>query len=416
MTKSPHRICLITPGHISSTPRIVKEAETLATAGYDVHLVSSSHYAPVEALDQSILRRATWHNIRVCTAAGPQAFLRRLRRRWLRRFRPGFETLSLHQALLLNYPGLPQLVDAAVATEADFFHGHCVAGLAAAAQAAACRNVPYGFDAEDFHEAETVEVEQDPFEGAIVRLIMGAYLNGAKLLTAAAPLIAEEYGRCHGVRMEVVLNAFAGRDAPTEPKPPRLVSTTSPAKLYWFSQTIGPGRGLERMLAVMARMRTPTRLQLRGYVSGDHAALLRSVAERAGLVEALEFLPPAAPDEMVRLAAGADLGLSLEEAQPRNRDLCLTNKIFAYLLAGIPQVLSQTTAQVAFAPELGSAALLGVLDGPEELAARLDDFLADANRIRAARHHAWQIARTRYCWEVEKDRFLNGIRHALPAS
>lgn len=413
MDKPAQRICLITPGHLSSAPRIVKEAEALQDAGYDVHLVSSSHYAPVEPLDQPILRRATWKNIRVRTAAGPQAFLRRLRRRWLRRFRPPVARLSLRQALLLHCPGLSRLMAAAADTRADFFHGHCVAGLAAAAQAAALRGVPYGFDAEDFHEAETVEVERDPFEGAIVRHIMGACLCGAKLLTAASPLIAAEYRKTRGVEMEVLLNVFPLRHALAEPPPARRISPATPARLYWFSQTVGPGRGLERMFEVMARMQTPVELHLRGFASDDNAAWLGGRAAQAGVARSLVFHPPASPDEMVRLAADAELGLSLEESRPRNRDLCLTNKIFVYLLAGIPQLLSQTTAQAAFAPELGSAAILGALERPAELAVRLDDFLSDADRIRAARQHAWHLARTRLCWEVEKNKLLVAVRRAL---
>jgi len=410
------RICLVTPGHLSSTPRIVKEAEALTAAGYEVHLVSSSHYAPVEPLDQPILRRATWRNIRVRTAAGPRMFLRRLRRRWLRRFRPVPEELSLNQALLLQYPGLPRLLEAAVATEADCFHGHCVAGLAVAALAAARRGVAYGFDAEDFHAAETVEVEQNPFEGAIVRRILNAYLSGAKLLTAAAPLIAEEYTRHHGARMAVVLNVFPLRDAPPAPEPGRTTSPAEPARLYWFSQTVGPGRGLERVLAVMARMRTPTRLQLRGGVAAGYDAHLLSVAARAGLVNVIEFLPPASPDEMVRLAAGADLGLAVEESWPRNHDLCLANKIFVYPLAGIPQVLSRTAAQAAFAPELGAAGLLVDLDQPEVTARQLDEFLTDEARVRAARRTAWQLGRERFCWEVEGARLVALFQQSFTTS
>ncbi len=414
--RSP-RICLITPGHLASTPRIVKEAEALTAAGYDVHLVASSHYAPVEPLDRAVLARATWQTTRVGVHAGIGAAANRMRRRWLRRFRPAAEHVTLTQALVLLHPCLKRLVAAAVATEADFFHGHCMAGLAVAAQAAAARHgVEYGFDAEDFHEAETVEVEQNPFEGAIVRRVLGAYLAGAKLLTAAAPLIAEEYARCHGVRMEVVLNVFPLRDAPAEPAPVRRISDADPARLYWFSQTIGPGRGLERILAVMARMRTPVRLELRGGVAADYAAQLRALAERAGLVNAVEFLPSASPDEMVRRAAGADLGLSIEETQPRNRDLCLTNKIFVYLLAGIPQVLSRTAAQTAFAQELGSAGMVMDLEQADITARRLDEFLRDEPGVRAARAAAWKLARERYCWEVEGARLVNVFRQAVAAA
>lgn len=405
-SKRATRICLVTPGHLSSTPRIIKEAEALAAAGFDVHLVSSSHYAPVESLDLSILQRATWRNIRVRTAAGPRVFVRRLRRRWLRQFRPSVEALSLSQALLLQHSGLPRLLEAAVATGADFFHGHCVAGLAVAAQAAAQRGVAYGFDAEDFHEAETLEVEQNPFEGAIVRRIVSAYLPGAKLLTAAAPLIAGEYARCHGVHMAVVLNVFPLRDAPVEPVPERHISAEEPARLYWFSQTIGPGRGLERMLAVMARMRTPTRLLLRGGVSAGYADHLRKVAERSGLMNAVEFLPSASPDEMVRLAAGADAGLAVEESWPRNHDLCLANKIFVYLLAGIPQVLSRTAAHEALAPDLGEAGILADFDQSEATARRLDDFFQDKSQMQAARATAWRLARERFCWDVERTKLV----------
>lgn len=408
------RICLVTPGHLASTPRVVKEAEALSAAGYDVHLIASNHFPPVEPLDQAVLARATWRTTRVRAHAGTGALLNRLRRRWLRRFRPAADRLKLAQALTLLHPGLSRLVDAAVATEADFFHGHCVAGLAVAAQAAARRRVDYGFDAEDFHEAETVEVERDAFEGATVRLVMQAYLRGARLLTAAAPLIAEEYRQRHGVRMDVVLNAFPRRDAPPAPAPARRISASDPARFYWFSQTIGPGRGVERMLAVLAQMRTPARLQLRGSVGADYAAHLHRLAAGSGRADAVEFLPSASPDEMVRLAATADLGLSIEETQPRNRDLCLTNKVFVYLLAGIPQVLSHTSAQAVFAPELGDAGLLMDLDQPASAARRLDDFFQDESRVRAARAAAWRLGHERFCWEQEQVRLVQAFQRVVP--
>lgn len=413
MSQPMRRICLITPGHVSSTPRIVKEAEALAEAGYDVRLVASSHYPPVEPLDEAVLARANWQTTRVRTHAGLRTAMNQLRRRWLRRFRPAAGQLTMQQALRLHYPGLAQLVDAAVATEADFFHGHCVAGLAAAAQAAGQRGVPYGFDAEDFHEAETVEVERDPFEGAIIRRVLGAYLPGASLLTAAAPLIADEFARRHGVQMQVILNVFPRRDAPAAAvvRPP--VSAADPLRLYWFSQTIGPGRGIEQMLAVVGKMKLPVELHLRGFAPEQNVAQLQAVAAKTGATERLKFLPPGKPDDMVRLAADADLGLSIEETVPLNRDLCLTNKIFVYLLAGIPQLMSRTSAQTAMARELGEAALLADIRDADGAARLLDEFFADATRVQKARRTAWELATNRYCWEVEKRSWLAAVEHAV---
>jgi hypothetical protein len=154
-------------------------------------------------------------------------------------------------------------------------------------------------------------------------------------------------------------------------------------------------------------------LHLRGYPASGYAERLQQYATRCGLRRPLVFLPPANSSEMVRLAAAADLGLSVEESTPLNRAVCLTNKVFAYLLAGVPQLLSRTPAQAALAPELGAAAILGSLDRPAEVAADLDAFFADAERLGAARRHAWHLAQTRYCWDVEKALFLTSVARAL---
>ena len=119
------------------------------------------------------------------------------------------------------------------------------------------------------------------------------------------------------------------------------------------------------------------------------------------------------PVDPSKVTAGADLGLSTEESFPLNRDLCLTNKLFVYLLAGIPQLLSDTSAQRALAPDLGNAVLLAQLDRPGATATRLDEFFAEPARVQAARLAAWTLGREKYCWDVEKDKFLAGITRAL---
>jgi len=413
LTGSRARVCLITPGHLSSAPRIVKEAEALTEAGYDVHVVSASHFDLAEPFDQSIVRRATWNNIRVRTYEGAGVLWRRIQRRWLRRFRPAPEDISLATATILAHPGLSRLTEAAVATGAAFFHGHCVAGLAAAAHAASRLRVRYGFDAEDFHEAETDAVEQDPFERAIVARIMESFLGGAALVTAASPLIAAEYHRRYGLVADVVLNAFPRRDAPSGLPHRQRIDKASPARMYWFSQAIGPGRGLEGMIAVLGMMKTPAELQLRGMALPMEAARLRGLAANAGVAHALKLLAPEPPDDMVRLAALADLGLSLEETRPRNRDLCLTNKVFAYLLAGVPQLLSPTAAQAALAPELGTAAIVGDFSRPQAVAAALDEFFADERRVALSRQAARALGESRYCWEMEKPTLLRAFERGL---
>jgi hypothetical protein len=142
-------------------------------------------------------------------------------------------------------------------------------------------------------------------------------------------------------------------------------------------------------------------------------AELNSHARRLGVTRPVRFLPAGPAAEMARLAATADLGLSTEESTPLNRDLCLTNKIFVYLLAGLPQLLSTTSAQRALAPALGSAALLSDLANPDATARVLDSYFADPGAIRASRQHAWTLARETYCWDVEQEKFLASVQRVL---
>ena len=149
-------------------------------------------------------------------------------------------------------------------------------------------------------------------------------------------------------------------------------------------------------------------------VSAEFAAALRNVAAHVGYVGTLEFLPMGPASEMARLAAPYDVGLSLEQTTPHNRDLCLTNKIFTYLLAGLPILCTPTRAQQALAADLGPAALLVDLTRPAETAAALDAFFSTPDRLHTAAAAAWHTGHTRYHWDYEQRELLAAVAAACP--
>ncbi len=408
------RICLITPGHLVSTPRLLKEADALTEAGYRVHVVASRHYAPNEAADLALIQQASWTCTRVATASGLNNVAGRLMKKAAQRLilRSAFAHPDI--AAWAHYAGWKRLAAAAAAWPADLYLGHCLGALPAVIRAAKERGAACAFDLEDFHEAESSDMA-DRSQQLAARVMQAAWLPQMHYLTAAAPLIADAYERTYGVKSAVVLNVFPRNYAAAAPESLiQPVSADRPARLYWFSQTIGPSRGLEEMLAIMAKAITPTELQLRGYVSDSYRSHLIGLAARLGMRRPPVFLPFAANHEMARLAAEADLGLSIELQQPLNRDLCLANKIFTYMLGGIPQLLSATAAHTRLASELGKAVLLADIHRADEAAARLDAWFAQPTDVLAeARRQAWRLAQERYCWEFEKETLLKLVSGAL---
>lgn len=403
-------ICLITPGHLASTPRVIKHADALIAAGYRVHVVSGRHFQPAEPLDAAIVAQAQWASTRVHLHRNPQRLLRGLGRKLARRrIIAGASIWPL--AARAQHAGHAALVQAAARTRATFFYGHGgVAGLAAAAAAAKLNGQRFGFDAEDWHEEEA-DFSRDAAQLAAIRILLRSLLSEAALLTCAAPLIAAAYAATYQVRLTCILNVFPLADALATPVTPPPPSNDHPAIFYWFSQTIGPERGLEEAVALLQRLHTPTVLHLRGFAAPGFVEHLRDRA--AGLRDRIVILPPAPASEMVRLAASAHLGLALEQRIPRNRDLCLTNKIFTYLLAGVPQLLSRTSAQASFANQLSSAALLASPEGLAASAGEIDALLNDPTQMSAARAASWNIGRERFCWDHEKEILLELVAKIL---
>jgi glycosyltransferase involved in cell wall biosynthesis len=121
----------------------------------------------------------------------------------------------------------------------------------------------------------------------------------------------------------------------------------------------------------------------------------------------------AAPDQMVGLAAAYDIGLSLETEVTESRRLCLTNKIFTYLLAGVPVMMSDTPAQRILAPDLGAAAALVSLTDPEGMAGALDRLAQSAAALNEAKATASRLGRQRYNWDVEKQVLLDSVASAF---
>jgi hypothetical protein len=270
-----------------------------------------------------------------------------------------------------------------------------------------------GFDAEDDHVGELEPTEANAWEIALRQRIERRWLSRCRHLTASSPLIAEAYRERYGVSMVPILNVFplSMRDGGPVDCSTERASGCAPS-LYWFSQTIGPGRGLEAVVKAIGKMRIPAHLYLRGWADPEYRLTLEGIAQAETVADRLHFLPSAAPDHMVALSACHDAGLSIEETRPPNRAECLTNKLFVYLLAGIPQFVSRTPAQERFASDLGEAAVVGDLKEPETLAQALDSLL-EPNRLVARREAAARLGQERYNWDREKERFLASVAQAL---
>ena len=410
------RLALVTAGHLSTCPRMLKAADALAEEGYDVEVVSTRSTAWAVETDLALQseRRGLYRSTVVdyTRSQGRLLYAKSgLRRRIARALAARTSETPFRLATRAFARVHDELVFAALATSADFFYGGTTGGIAAACEAAGRSGRPYALDLEDFFSGEPPEGSLDQ---KLAERIERDILPGARFLTASSGPIADAYAAKYGVTAATIHNVF-----PLPGRPPDLESRREgPLRLYWFSQTVGPGRGLEETIAAAGVSGVEGELHLRGAIAESYRETLRKLAREKAPRLALTLHPPGPPDEMTSLASSFDIGLSLEQPVSFNRPLCLTNKALVYLLAGLALVMTDTPGHRPLREDLGDKGLVVPPGDVAGLAQGFRRFASDRNYLLECRLASWRAAATRWHWEHSEERgkllrlFEEGAREA----
>jgi len=413
------RITLVTAGHLATCPRLVKAADTLAAEGYGVRVVSARFVDWATAADHELAagRRFEWEVVdyrrRGEGGARWRAIETGLRHRAARGLAAALTParLPFGWAARAGSRAYDELARAAGSRPAELIYGGTSGGIAPAATAARRLGVPFALDLEDFHGAERPDGEDGGLANAVNGRVERALLAEAAFLTAGSGAIAAAYGERYGVEALALHNVFP---LPQEP-PPGLEAgrddRPGSLSLYWFSQTLGPERGLELAIEAMGRAGLAGSLHLRGNpIPGYFESLERLAAVVAPRLE-LAHYPPLSPGAMVEACHGHDLGLGLETGFSLGNRLALPNKALTYILAGLPVALTDTPGQRRFGRDLGAGALMVAPGGVDALAAGLTRCAHEPGLLARARRAAWEAAVRRWHWEhpLERGALLTAV-------
>lgn len=397
-------ICIASALPLSRNPRVVREARSLAAAGFDVTVATLENKPRPEAFDQELLEGARFH---LATSRLPQSLRG--------------ESLSIAEraatwvARKLTRVGVQSAYALGPVSRLQRFLEGSPARLTIAhleiASYVAIRLLSQGrrvaADFEDWYSKDLLPAARRYRPLPLLRRIERTLMRSAAYVSTTSNAMAEALTAEYGGNVPVVLT----NSVPLRTFHQRSREASSVPSMIWFSQTIGAGRGLEEFIGAWSRSKEASTLTLLGDCDAsyrDHLLALVPEARRP----MMRFLARVSEGQLAQIVSSHDIGLALEPGSPPNKNLTISNKVLLYLSAGLAVVASPTAGQREVLSNAAGAGLLFRSEDSEAVCA-LDGLLQDREQLRLMQSAARRAAEHRYCWENEEPKLLDAVHRAL---
>lgn len=283
--------------------------------------------------------------------------------------------------------------------KADILVANDLDTLPAVYAASRIKKIPVVYDSHEYF-TEVPELIGRKWVKRFWEVLESFLLPRIKFAYTVSDSISREYLQKYGIAMQVV------RNLPfkiAEKQHPEKLLRNGNEKIIICQGSLNMGRGLELAIRAMQFI-DGTRLVIAG--TGDVENKLHELTRYLGLQEKVSFLGRILPEELTQYTSQADLGISLEEMLGLNYYYALPNKLFDYIQARIPVLVSDLPEMAAVVRQY-DIGMVNHTHDPHELALILTEML-----INNSKRQIWQKnldkAAAELCWENEEP-ILNGI-------
>ena len=273
----------------------------------------------------------------------------------------------------------------------DVIHAHDMQVMGVAADACARahlagRRVPWIYDAHEYVAGLSQYGGRTPRVIAAWASLEEEYIRSASRVVTVSPAIAEALQRRYALprRPAVVLNTPV-RDPPGPNRPSVRETADLPAgtSLLVYSGVVTHARGVHTAIEAMAKL-PEAHLVVVCVPHTETWAVQRTrpLADEFGVADRVHFIDPVPSGQVVDFLESADIGLIPILHFP-SHEMSLSNKMFEYLGAGLPVVVSDCRTQADFVRSNAVGEVFRAED-PTDLADAVERVLDDRPRYAKA--------------------------------
>jgi glycosyltransferase involved in cell wall biosynthesis len=380
-------VCMHILGNFRGDVRARRAAEALSQAGLQVTIVdigSESSHA-IELQDGMVLKHMPVHRSFTTSRFKRRVLLRAL---WL----------FLRSSLYLLH------------TRADCYHALDLPALPACYIAACLHRKPLIFESYELPLSTLSKAEIDMGRRLLQALLAPVLRHIIPLcagVIAVSPLIAREMSRRYPGANIIVVRNIPPYQAVIKSDLLRQHLRLGPqTHIALYQGHLQPDRGLDRLVRAARYLEPGIMVVIMGKGTPELQEQLCKLIASEEVANRVRILPPVPYEELLNWTASADIGLLLNPPDyALNVRLCLPNKLFEFLMAGLPLLTSQLDAvtDILEAHKIGQ--VISTLT-PEGIGAAINAMLADRQVLEQMRRNALQAAQDQFYWEKEQQQLL----------
>lgn len=302
-------------------------------------------------------------------------------------------------------------------TRADIYHAHDAEALPACYIAARLRHKPLIFDAHELPMSldDPIAIRW-PRLSALARCVFAAMLPYCRGVITTSPLYAQEIRkRYHVPEVTLIRNVPPRRTVPKNDHLRQHLGLGPEIRIALYQGNMQPDRGLDTLVRAAAFLEQDIVIVMMGKAVEPTLSELQVLIAREEVTDRVKILPPVPYEELFDWTASADIGLSvLPPDFSMSIRYTLPNKLFEYLMVGLPVLTSPINAVADLIKTYNVGRIVSSL-APADVGTAINAMLADQDALAHMSRNALEAAQREFHWEKESQQLIDLYRDILGA-
>jgi len=243
------------------------------------------------------------------------------------------------------------------------------------------------------------------FAQSIIRVLEKFFIKKTDLVLVTGEMDAKFLQDFYGINNTLVI-----RNLPVNKKPDEIIDLKKKLNIpeenliLLYQGVILEGRGFEPILNTMKEVEN---IHLVVLGEGEQKQNYIQLSEQLGVNNRVHFLGTIPQDNLINYTAGADIGLVLIENISKSYYYALPNKLFEYIMAGLP-VISSNLPQMKNIVENYEVGEIVELEKENDLTETITNLLTNKEKLKMYRENT-QKAADDLNWQKEYEK----VKHIL---